>query len=76
MKTVRLRVQRGQLVGVAPSNLGEGAIVEAVLADRDDELPAAELAALNRVLDESWAQLEAGHEVSADEAIAAVSAVR
>ncbi len=76
MKTVRMKVQGGKLIGEAPAMLREGAIVDVVIADRDDDMSSEELATLNDELDASWVELESGNVVSADDAIAAVRAVR
>lgn len=76
MKTVQLRVHKGQLVGDAPASLREGAIVLAMIPDHDEEMSASELEELEANLDESWTQLEAGEEISAAAAILAVSAIR
>ena len=64
------------MIGVAPTSLNEGDVVEVVLADLEGELPEQELAALNDALDESWEQLESGDEVSAEDAIELVSRVQ
>jgi len=76
MKLVRLRVQGGKLVGDAPTSLADGTIVDALLADREDDMLGAELMKLNDALDESWAELEDGKEISAEHAIAVVSSIR
>jgi hypothetical protein len=47
-----------------------------VIADRDEEMSASELAELEASFDESWAQLEAGDEISAEAAVVAVAAIR
>jgi hypothetical protein len=50
--------------------------IRGVLTDRDEETSASELTELEANLDESWTQLEAGDEISAEAAILAVAAIR
>lgn len=76
MKTVRLRVHDGKLVGDAPASLREGTVLHAVIADREEEMSPDELDELNRTLDESWDELEQGREISAADVIRTIRAVR
>ena len=71
MQALKARVRNGRLVLDEPTNLPEGSEVELMPADdMDDE----ERAELNRSLDESMAQVEAGDVVDGREFLASLRA--
>lgn len=71
MQALKARVRNGRLVLDEPTNLPEGAEVELMPSDdMDDE----ERAELNRSLDESMAQVEAGDVVDGREFLASLRA--
>ena len=60
MSTLRVRVENGKIVGDAPPGLEEGAELELSLVDPGDEMDEAELAALNRALEQAWRSVTEG----------------
>ena len=71
MQALKARVRNGRLVLDEPTDLPEGAEVELMPSDdMDDE----ERAELNRSLDESMAQVEAGDVVDGREFLASLRA--
>ncbi|MBK6517266.1 MAG: hypothetical protein IPM79_39900 [Polyangiaceae bacterium] len=67
MDTLRARVRNGRLVLDEPTSLPEGAEVELLPVNGEDDLDDAERAALHQSLRESIAQMRAGQIVDGDE---------
>ena len=67
MDTLRARVRNGRLVLDEPTSLPEGAEVELLPVNGEDDLDEAERAALHQSLRESIAQMRAGQIVDGDE---------
>lgn len=59
MNALNRRVQDGHISGQAPPGLPDGEI-ELCLAELDDEMPDAELAKLNQVLEAGWQAIQRG----------------
>jgi hypothetical protein len=70
MHGLKVRVQGGKIVGEAPEGLAEGTELELCLAEPEEEMSDAEVAALDRVLDAAWQSIEAGRVRSAAEVLA------
>ena len=69
-KFIRVRVENGMLVGVAPPGLPEGTELDLQVADDgDDDMTEEELAELNEELEASHKQAVAGQGVDAKEVI-------
>ena len=69
MENLKVRVENGKIVGVAPPGLREGTELELCLADPGDDMTDEELAALNRALEAAWHSVEAGRLRTAQEVI-------
>jgi len=69
MKALRVRIERGQIVGKAPAGIPEGTELDLCLAEPDDEMTQEQLTALNRVLDAGWRSIEQGRFRPASEVI-------
>jgi hypothetical protein len=67
---LKARVKNGRLVLDEPTNLPEGAEVELVPGDGDDDLDDEERAELHRSIEEGLADMKAGRVVDAKAAIA------
>lgn len=67
---LKARVKNGRLVLDEPTDLPEGAEVELVPADGEDDLDPMERAELHRSIEEGLADMKAGRTVDAKEAIA------
>lgn len=76
METLRVRVENGRIIGTAPRGFAEGAELELCLAQPDDAMSPAELAALGRALDAGWQSMQAGRMRPAQEVIAELRAKR
>ena len=76
MGTLKVRVEKGKLVGDAPAGLVEGTELELCLAEPDDEMSPEELAQLRTALDAGWRSVEAGRFRPADELVAELRARR
>lgn len=74
MKTLRVRVENGRIVGEAPPGLPEGTELELCVADPGDDMTEAELAELNRALEAAWVSVKAGHVRPAADVIAEIRA--
>jgi hypothetical protein len=70
MLAMKARVHNGRLLLDAPTELPEGAEVDLVAIEADDDLEDEERAALHAALDEGHAQADAGDTVDADEVLA------
>ena len=70
METLKIRVEDGRLVGDAPPGLSEGTELEVCLAEPEDEMTEAEIAALDAALEAGWKSMMAGRFRPAREAIA------
>lgn len=57
----RARVENGRIHLDEPTELPEGTELDLVIDDGGDDLDPEDRAALNRALDESWKEVEAGH---------------
>ncbi len=60
MKTLKVRIENGKMVGEAPPGLSEGEELDLCIADPGDDMTEAELAALNKALEAGWRSVEAG----------------
>jgi hypothetical protein len=60
MSGVRARVVQGRLVMDEPTSLPEGTILDLVMDDEGDDLPAPERAARDAALSRAWQQAQAG----------------
>ena len=60
MENLKVRVENGRIVGVAPPGLLEGTELELCFADPGDDMTDEELADLNRSLEAAWRSVEAG----------------
>ena len=69
-QALKARVKNGRLVLDEPTNLPEGAEIELVPADDEDDLDDAERAELHQAIEEGLADMKAGRTVDAKEAIA------
>jgi hypothetical protein len=54
MKTLKVRVENGKIVGEAPPGLPEGTEIELCIAHPGDDMTEEELAELNRALEAAW----------------------
>ncbi len=76
MKTLKVRVENGKIVGEAPPGLPEGTELELCLADPGDDMTDEELAELNRALETAWRSVKEGRVRPASEVIAEIRAKR
>ena len=74
METLRVRVEKGKLVGEAPPSLPEGTELELCIAEPEDAMSEQELAALQSTLDAAWESVRAGRLHPAAEVIAELRA--
>ena len=70
MKTLKARVRNGHLILDEPSDFPEGTEIDLAMVDSSDELDAAESAALQEVLADSWASALRGETQPAGELLA------
>lgn len=68
--TLKAQVRGGRLLLDEPTDLPEGSEVELVIADEGDDLEDADRAHLHAALRRSEEQLQAGHGIDAEEALA------
>jgi hypothetical protein len=61
MSPLRARVKKGRLLLAEPTSLPEGAVVDLVADDEEDDLTDEERRALHEALSASWKSAEAGH---------------
>ena len=76
MKTIKVRVEGGRIVGEAPPRLLEGTELELCIADPGDGMTEEELAKLNRALETAWRSVKEGRVRPAAEVIAEIRAKR
>ena len=76
MRTLRVRVENGRIVGEAPPGLPEGTELELCVADPGDDMTEEELAELNRVLETAWRSVKEGRVRPASDVIADIRAKR
>ena len=76
MANLKVRVENGKIVGVAPPGLPEGTELELALADPGDEMTEEELEQLNRALEASWRSVQAGRVRPAEEVISELRSKR
>lgn len=74
MKTLKVKVENGKIVGDAPPGLPEGTELELCIADPDDQMTEGELSELNRGLEAAWRSVKAGHVRPATDVIAELRA--
>jgi len=60
MQALKVRVEKGKIVGDAPAGFSEGTELELCLAEPEDEMTDEELVALEAALDAGWRSIEAG----------------
>ena len=76
MKTLKVRVENGKIVGEAPAGLPEGTELELCIADPGDDMTEEELAELNRALETAWRSVKEGRVRPVSDVIADVRAKR
>lgn len=76
MKTLRVRVENGKIIGEAPPGLPEGTELELCIADPGDDMTEEEIAELNRALETAWRSAKEGRARPASDIIAAIRAKR
>ncbi len=76
MKTLKVRVENGKIIGEAPPGLPEGTELELCIADPGDEMTEDELAELNLALETAWRSVKEGHVRPASDVIADIRAKR
>ena len=74
MKTLKVRVENGKIVGEAPPGLPEGTELELCIADPGDEMTDKELRELNQGLEASWRAVKDGRVRTAADVIAELRA--
>ncbi|MBI4818001.1 MAG: hypothetical protein HY791_17195 [Deltaproteobacteria bacterium] len=74
--SIRLEVEGGRLVAAAPDGWAEGAELDVVLADQDDDMSAEEVAELDSVLEKSLEQAATGRFTEASEFLVKLKAQR
>lgn len=60
MANIKVRVEKGKIVGDAPPGFEDGAELELSIADPGDDMTDEELARLNRALEEAWRSVNEG----------------
>ena len=76
MKALKVRVQKGQIVGEAPPGVPEGTELELCIAEPEDEMTEEELAQLDGALERAWRSIQAGRTRPAAEVLAELHARR
>jgi len=76
MKTLRVRVENGKIIGEAPPGLPEGTEIELCIADPGDDMTEEDLAELNRALETAWRSVKDGRVRPASDVIAEIRAKR
>ena len=76
MKALKVRVQKGQIVGEAPPGVPEGTELELCIAEPEDEMTEEELAQLNGALERAWRSVQTGRTRPAAEVLAELHARR
>ncbi|MBI4817312.1 MAG: hypothetical protein HY791_13700 [Deltaproteobacteria bacterium] len=74
--SIRLKVEGGRLVAAAPEGWPEGAELDVVLADQDDDMSDEEVAELDSALEKSLEQAATGRFTEASEFLAKLTARR
>ncbi len=75
MRSLKVQVRDGQLIGEAPVGLAEGTELELCLAEPDDQMTDEQTRELNQVLEAAWCSLEAGRVRPVDTVIAELRAL-
>jgi len=70
MHTLKVRVEKGKIIGQAPAGLPEGTELELCVADPGDAMSPEETAALNQALDTAWRSVQVGNFRPAEHVIA------
>jgi hypothetical protein len=60
MRTLKVRVENGKIIGDAPAGFAEGTELELCLAEPEEEMTDQELAALEAALDAGWRSMKEG----------------
>jgi len=76
MDTLRVRVEKGKIIGNAPLGLPEGTELELCLADADDGMTEKDRIALDAALEAGWKSMLEGRSRPARDAVAELRARR